>query len=432
MIMIFTLSITAIAVIIASYNLIALYRYEKERTLATVWTCAEIAFILEMIGIMRRSEDVDQSFVRLNTFIETAQNKDGMTAESDTLRFSLASLLQIGLEFQDSKWHRDPQALDSIFMAEISRAGLRTEKAYIRDSGSPLPTDQGLWKTFYRTTPSSKKEYDIYVSPMYKDVLKHLWGIILPFIVVISAFSFLAVYLTRIIRNLRTLEQMKDDFTHNMTHELKTPVAVAYSAADSMLRYYDQSDEKRNRQFLKIIIQRLSFLSGMIENILSMSMERFKTMKLQVETFALKPFVEEVAQMIKLKVEKPVSIDMDIPDDLTVWADPLHLGNVFSNFLENAIKYSGETVRIEITADADSITIEDNGIGIDKKYIPYIFDKFYRVNAGDRYEVGGYGLGLFYVKQIIDLHGWKIDVFSTPGKGTKFIIGISKREDEKG
>ncbi len=215
---------------------------------------------------------------------------------------------------------------------------------------------------------------------------------------------------------------MKDDFTHNMTHELKTPVAVAYSAADSMLRYYDQSDEARNRQFLKIIMQRLSFLSGMIENILSMSMERFKTIKLDIEHVAVRPIVEEVAGMMELKADKPVRIEMEIADSLSIQADPLHLGNILSNLIDNAVKYSGESVRVSIMADKESMTVADNGIGIAKENLPFIFDKFYRVTSGDRYEVGGYGLGLFYVRQITELMGWSISVTSKPGQGTKFTI----------
>lgn len=222
---------------------------------------------------------------------------------------------------------------------------------------------------------------------------------------------------------------MKDDFTHNMTHELKTPVAVAYSAADSMLRYYDQSDEARNKQFLKIIMQRLSFLSGMIENILSMSMERFKTMKINIEPVAIKPIVEDVSGMMGLKANKPVDINIDVPDNLSVRADSLHLGNILSNLIDNAIKYSGNSVNIDIKADDRSITIADNGIGIEKGNLPYIFDKFYRVTSGDRYEAGGYGLGLFYVKQIVELLGWSIDVTSKPGQGTRFTLKFKSDEE---
>ena len=103
-------------------------------------------------------------------------------------------------------------------------------------------------------------------------------------------------------------------------------------------------------------------------------------------------------------------------------ADSLHFGNVLSNLIYNAVKYSHDTVNIKIKADNISIVIADDGIGIDKDNIPYIFDKFYRVTSGDRYEVGGYGLGLFYVKQIVELLGWSINVISKPGVGTVFTI----------
>ncbi|MBJ2198443.1 HAMP domain-containing histidine kinase [Duncaniella dubosii] len=254
-------------------------------------------------------------------------------------------------------------------------------------------------------------------------------GILATSSAVLALMIFLIWYLLHWVGKLRSIEQMKDDFTHNMTHELKTPVAVAYSAADSMLRYYDQSDEVRNKQFLKIIMQRLSFLSGMIENILSMSMERFKAMKLSIENVEVKPIVVEVAGMIELKADKPVKIDIEIPDNLSVMADSLHFGNVLSNLIDNAVKYSEDTVNIKIMADNNSIVIADNGIGIDKDNLPYIFDKFYRVTSGDRYEVGGYGLGLFYVKQIVELLGWSIDVTSKPGVGTKFTIKFKNNEE---
>ena len=155
-----------------------------------------------------------------------------------------------------------------------------------------------------------------------------------------------------------------------MTHELKTPVAVAYSAADSMLRYYDHSDEERNKQFLKIIMQRLGFLSGMIENILSMSMERFKTMKLNIETVDIKPIVNEVSGMMKLKADKPVKINIDIPENICVQADSLHFGNIMSNLIDNAVKYSGDSVNITIKADTRSIAIANDGMGIDKADLP--------------------------------------------------------------
>ena len=317
---------------------------------------------------------------------------------------------------------RNHARLDSLFMKELSNSGLHPRQAFIREADDSAGGDDGLWSMDFAVSDSQGPVYRASFSPLGGHILRQMSGIIATSAAILVLTGLLIWYLLHWVGRLRTIEQMKDDFTHNMTHELKTPVAVAYSAADSMLRYYDQSDEARNRQFLKIIMQRLSFLSGMIENILSMSMERFKTIKLDIEHVAVRPIVEEVAGMMELKADKPVRIEMEIADSLSIQADPLHLGNILSNLIDNAVKYSGESVRVSIMADKESMTVADNGIGIAKENLPFIFDKFYRVTSGDRYEVGGYGLGLFYVRQITELMGWSISVTSKPGQGTKFTI----------
>lgn len=432
-IMIIGLTISTVAVIAATYNLVRLYEHEKEKTLEIVRTCAENADILELTSRMESSEIADQSFVRLNAYMEMAQQKGGRisrTERSDTIRTSLASLLRFGLEFIEGKTSTDFRVLDSIFMAELNRYDLFPSFAAILPVDSQTAMKKSLWKTEYRITPRNRSIiYDVYVSPLQGKVLSRMWGIIIPFMLIIAVFSFLSYYLLWIIRRLRTLDQMKDDFTHNMTHELKTPVAVAYAAADSMLRYYDHSDEIRNRKLISIIMQRLSHLSGMIENILSMSMERFNSMRLSLRPLKVKPLVEEISGMFELKADKPVSIAINIPDGLTVYADTQHFGNMISNLLDNAVKYSNESAEINISADSESIVITDNGIGISQSDIPYVFDKFYRVSSGDRYEVGGYGLGLYYVKQIAGLHGWTIKVESNLNRGAAFIIRW--KDDEK-
>ncbi len=428
LIMTITLSVTILAVFAASWNLHSLYVNEKNATMKTVRECAENAMLLEMIERMQSSQQAAESFIRLNSIVEMNQQKDGRIAHSDTLSTTLVSLFRFGLEFMEGMEKPNKDNLDRIFLAELNRHDLFPHYAKLVPYNTQMDIKGSYWTTEYYSSPSNLPLYEIYVSPMPGKVLSGMWGIIIPFGIVILLFSFLTIYLSKTVSRMKTLEQMKDDFTHNMTHELKTPVAVAYSAADSMLRYYDQSDEARNKQFLNIIMQRLSFLSGMIENILSMSMERFKTMKLNIEKVSLKPLVEEIAGMIKLKASKQLKIDIDIPDDLYIMADPLHLGNVLSNLIDNSVKYSGDSVIINFKADESSIIVTDNGIGISKNDLPYIFDKFFRASVGDRYETGGYGLGLYYVMQITNLHEWNIDVESELGKGTKFTIKIKGNE----
>lgn len=427
--------LTAIAIMVAGniWYLYSLYNSIKEQTLQTVSECVRRADILEIISRLNggATQGDDDSFIKLTLMVQGEKTQTGDYEYPnllDNLNQTMSEYFHV-IEQSDPRMpERNIAMLDSIFRKELNNSGLYPEKASIHPIEDKADKYDGLWSMDFAMTDSQQPIYKVCFSPLNGHILRQMSGIILTSSAILILMSFLIWYLLHWVGKLRTIEQMKDDFTHNMTHELKTPVAVAYSAADSMLRYYDQSDEARNRQFLKIIIQRLSYLSGMIENILSMSMERFKTMKLNIEEVALKPIVEDISEMMELKAAKPLEIDIDIPDNLSIQADSLHLGNILSNLIDNALKYSGDSVQIIIKADAHSITISDNGVGIDKENLPFIFDKFYRVTSGDRYEVGGYGLGLFYVKQITELMGWDIDVASKPGQGTKFTIRFDGNE----
>lgn len=426
--------LTAIAIMVAGniWYLFSLYNSIKEQTLQTVNECVRRADILEIISRFNdTSHGDDDSFIRLSLVVQGEKTPSGdydYPNLLDSLNQTMSQYFHV-IEQSDPRMpERNIALLDSIFKKELNNSGLYPEKASIHPIEDKTDKYVGLWSMDFAMTDSQPPIYKVYFSPLNGHILSQMSGIILTSAAILVLMSFLIWYLLHWVGKLRTIEQMKDDFTHNMTHELKTPVAVAYSAADSMLRYYDQSDEARNKQFLKIIMQRLSYLSGMIENILSMSMERFKTMKLNIEEVALKPIVEDISGMMELKAAKPVEIDIDIPDNLSIQTDSLHLGNILSNLIDNALKYSGDSVHITVKADARSITISDNGVGIDKENLPFIFDKFYRVTSGDRYEVGGYGLGLFYVKQITALMGWNIDVASKPGQGTMFTIRFNGNE----
>ncbi len=427
--------LAAITIMVAGniWYLYGLYNSIKELTLQTVSECVRRADILEIISRFNgTSHGNDDSFIRLTLMVQGEKSPSGNYEYPnllDNLSQTMSEYFHVIEQSDKGMPERNSAVLDSIFNKELNNAGLYPEKASIQLIGNESEKCDELWSMDFAMTDKQPPIYRVCFSPLNGHILRQMSGIIVTSATILIMMGFLIWYLLHWVGRLRTIEQMKDDFTHNMTHELKTPVAVAYSAADSMLRYYDQSDEARNKKFLKIIMQRLSFLSGMIENILSMSMERFKTMKLDIKPIAIKPIVEEVAGMIELKADKPIKINIDIQDSLSVSADSLHLGNVLSNIIDNAVKYSGDSVDINIKADNRSIVIADNGIGIDKADLPYIFDKFYRVSSGDRYEVGGYGLGLFYVKQIIELLGWNINVTSKPGVGTKFTIKFDGNEE---
>ena len=372
----------------------------------------------------------DDSFIRLTLMIEGEKSTDG-SYNYPNLPENMDRTMSDYFHFISSNTpgmqERDLGCLEQIYREELAGAGLAPQYVIIADSTAKSDNYRNYWMV--RVCSSVGEPVTVaYISPLTRYVFSRMAGIMITSAVILLLMSFLIAYLIHWVGKLRTIEQMKDDFTHNMTHELKTPVAVAYSAADSMLRYYDQSDEARNRKLLSIIMQRLSFLGGMIENILSMSMERFRTMRLNRSDVRLRPLVEDIAGMISMKTDKRVFFDIDIADTCTVNADALHFGNVISNLLDNAVKYSSDEVSIKIYCDSRGLSITDNGIGISAKDIPHIFDKFYRVGDGDRYEVGGYGLGLYYVKHIVDMHGWRISVVSDVGHGTTFTIKFDGNE----
>ena len=228
---------------------------------------------------------------------------------------------------------------------------------------------------------------------------------------------------------------MKSDFTNNITHELKTPIAVAYAATDALLNFHQADNPTKRERYLRICQEQLQHLSGLVEQILSMSMERRKTFRLHLEEVRLKEILPPLIEQHKLKADKPVRISLQItPEELIVTADRTHLTNMLSNLLDNAVKYSLEHADIAVSCRLcqeneetyTEICVSDCGIGIARECLPHIFDKFYRVPTGNRHEVKGYGLGLFYVKTMIEKHGGTIRVTSEPGKGSRFILRLKK------
>lgn len=177
--------------------------------------------------------------------------------------------------------------------------------------------------------------------------------------------------------------------------------------------------------YLKIANKQLKRLGELVENILAMSMERRKTMKLKPERVLLRPFIEEIAAAQRMRGEKEITINEEVGEDVSIEADKTHLANVLNNLIDNAVKYSGDSVEITISATEREISVADNGIGIPARSIPYLFNKFYRVPHGNRQDVRGYGIGLYYVKSILDKMGWDIYVKSKEKEGSIFTIKIS-------
>lgn len=276
--------------------------------------------------------------------------------------------------------------------------------------------------------PQADMYYRAYMTPLTRHILSQMLGVIITVFLLMTAFALAFWYLFHTVSKMRTIEEMKDDFVSNMTHELKTPIAIAYSANDALLNYDTDNDPQKKVTYLNIANKQLKRLGELVENILAMSMERRKTMKLKSETILLRPFTEEIAAAQRMRTEKEIIINVNMDDDVSVEADKTHLGNVLNNLIDNAIKYSGDSVTITVSNDNGTISVKDNGIGIPAKSIPFLFNKFYRVPHGNRQDVRGYGIGLYYVRSILDKMGWDIEVRSKEGEGSVFTIKYGSNE----
>ena len=332
----------------------------------------------------------------------------------------------------------DMAVMDSVLCNQLSYRFiypdfLCVEVVSINDSvicGNPkFNGESGLDSFRININPDEGIYYRAYMTPLTRYIFSEMAGVIVSIFFLMIAFSLAFRYLFHTVSEMRTIEEMKDDFVSNMTHELKTPIAIAYSANDALLNYDTENDPQKKVTYLNIANKQLKRLGELVENILAMSMERRKTLKLKPEIISLRQFVEEIAAAHRMRGDKEITIDVKIGDNTSIKADKNHFANVLNNLIDNAIKYSAESVAIKITADNNGISVADNGIGIPIKSIPYLFNKFYRVPHGNRQDVRGYGIGLYYVKGILDKMGWDIEVRSKEGYGSVFTIKYGRNEN---
>ena len=270
----------------------------------------------------------------------------------------------------------------------------------------------------------------------YTSIFRQMGFLLLTSLFLIIITTACYMYLIRIILRQKTIAQIKNDFVNNMTHELKTPITITYSAIDALQNFNFVEQKETREEYFTLCRQQLKHLSGLVEKILSMAVDERKNFRLQKEYFPLLPILNNLQQQFKLKSHKPITFSINnSSENDKVYADKLHLTNVISNLLDNAIKYSNNSVdihiRLEDTKEGLLLSITDNGIGIPPAQHERIFERFYRVPKGNIHEVKGFGLGLSYVKDIIERHGGTITVQSKEKQGSTFTILIPAKNDTR-
>ena len=247
---------------------------------------------------------------------------------------------------------------------------------------------------------------------------------ILLMLVIVLAFAYIIITLNK----QKKLSALKNDFINNLTHEFKTPI-FSISLASSLLRKSDEvlANDKLVK-YTELIDNEGKRLKSQVDKVLQMALIDSGNFKLEKRQVDLHSLITKVAKSFELIInERGGEIELELnAKNSTIYADETHLNNIIYNLLDNAQKYTEESPKIQIfTSDQDDgieLSVKDNGIGMGKETQRFVFDKFYRAESGNVHNVKGFGLGLSYVKSVVDAHRGRIGIKSQQDIGSEFKI----------
>ena len=356
----------------------------------------------------------------------------------------------------------DPAVLDTILRQELSNRGLKDDYSYgifskqrrnfILIDGNYVVGDQGPIELVDEVDEEGSLGNSKYAVNLYDDIALQAPGLLMIHFPSQSKIVMGPVWLTIMLSGLllsvvlgcfaysifiifrqKKLSTMKNDFISNMTHEFKTPIATISLAADSITNPKVSGSKEKLERFAGIIRQENNRMHRQVEKVLQAAQIDRKEFKLKPIAVNVNEMVAQAATHMGLQVEKlEGKIESSLTStDPTVFADRTHLSNILHNLMDNAIKYSENApfikVSTEDTKTGVKVSITDHGIGMTNEDQSRIFDKFFRVHTGNRHDVKGFGLGLSYVKAIVDAHGGKVTVDSTLGKGSTFTVEFPRK-----
>lgn len=262
-------------------------------------------------------------------------------------------------------------------------------------------------------------------------LLREMWGSMSISLVLMVLIVIALVFMFKTILSQKKLSDLRSDFISNMTHEFKTPISTISLACQAM-NDVDMNQHKNTEDtklYVKMIEEENHRLGLLVERILQSAVMDKGELKLNKEFVGIDVLLRNVVEKVKFRLNNGLgSIDLNIQpnENFNIECDKMHVSNVISNLIDNAIKYSNESPKIYVQLKKENgliyLSVEDKGIGISKEHISKIFDKLYRVPTGNIHNVKGFGLGLSYVKVVSDLHNWNITVKSIVGKGSTFTI----------
>jgi len=328
----------------------------------------------------------------------------------------------------------NPEFTYNLQINELYLMDLGYEQQVYPDSlGLPLaPVEALLAGSYSHARNFFRVSYDIYINFINRSklILNEMWLILtLDILTLLLVFTIFYITLRNMLRQKR-LSEMKTDFINNMTHELKTPLSTISVASSSLGNRTIIQNQKRVKELSGLIKKQNKHLSELIDRILDINIWEKDHVKLKPEQIQIKVWIREVVDAFLLEQEKvsPV-IDLKVETtDETHLLDQVHMSTVINNLLSNAVKYGNRPCNIAIIVGDQNgllnISVTDNGPGIRKEEQKHIFEKFYRGEESKQRVIKGLGLGLYYVKQIVEAHQGTLTVQSALGKCTSFKIKI--------
>jgi len=253
-------------------------------------------------------------------------------------------------------------------------------------------------------------------------------------LLLLGSILFTSIIITAFLLTLKTmlsqkkLSEIKSDFINNMTHEFKTPIATIQLATDALKNEKVIHNPDQILYYSGIIKEENRRMNKQVEKILQSAQLEREEIKLQLRKLDVNMVIQKVAENVALQMQEvgaTLTATLNANNSI-IYADEVHFSNIIFNLIDNAIKYSKENPAIQIETNnmgqSLQLKIIDNGIGMSKETTNHIFEKFYRAHTGNLHDVKGFGLGLTYVKKIVDAHGGKINVDSALGEGTTFTL----------
>ncbi|KMQ63482.1 histidine kinase [Chryseobacterium sp. BLS98] len=328
-----------------------------------------------------------------------------------------------------------PVVLEHYLRTEFTRFQVNTDYVYALYNCHSDKMMYGRYMSKNQEEPSDKvinfpkhKNLIYYFSIRFPDKTTYLssslrfWYVLTAALIIILLVYVYSIYT---IIQQKKFSELQRDFINNMTHEFKTPLSSILLASESLSKQEMVQENAKLQTYTSIIINQSYKLNSHIEKILNIAKNDSSGLSLKPQKIILLPFIQEIADTIKQKNEN-MTIDLEIENHLSVMADEFHFTNIIYNILDNSIKYCETEPTVRISAYKDSkglyLKFKDNGMGIPPKNIPHIFEKFYRVPNKKNEEVNGFGLGLFYVKKVVQQHNWKISVENNTDRGITITL----------